>query len=146
MSPLSRLHSLENLYFGSTAVSDVGLRMLAGFENLKTLYLYNTRVTDEGLKRLATCHSLETLLLYKTQITDAGVKKLARLPKLQTLGLISTAVTDVSLAKLGGGGLFGFFGGGGFKSLRTVHLSETKTTQKGRDRLARVRPDLRILF
>ncbi|GEM_PF-6505156 len=138
MKPLSRIQSLRNLYLGSDrGVTDAGLKTLTRLKNLQTLYLYNTTVTDDGLTELAACKSLQTLLLYKTQITDDGLKALAGLPSLQTLGLISTAITDMSLKEMEGPG---------FTGLRTVHISETQTTQNGRAQLARARPDLRILY
>ena len=137
MKPLALIKSLQNLYFGSTGVTDAGLKTLTRLKNLQTLYLYNTRVTDDGLRELATCESLQTLLLYKPQITDDGLKGLAGLPNLHTLGLISTAITDASLKEMEGPG---------FTGLRTVHLSETQTTQNGRAQLARMQPYLRILY
>ena len=70
------------------AVTDAGLKELAGFKGLQTLSLTRRNaVTDAGLKELAGLKGLQTLSLWGCQVTDAGLKDLAGLKGLHTLSL-----------------------------------------------------------
>jgi hypothetical protein len=44
-----------------TAISDAGLKELAGLKNLSELYLQGTRVTPEGVEQLKTRTSIVSL-------------------------------------------------------------------------------------
>lgn len=64
-----------------------GLKELAGLENLEQLYLGSTAVTDEEIKVLAGLKNLQYLTLDSTRLTTAGVARLQRaLPKLNVIG------------------------------------------------------------
>jgi hypothetical protein len=79
-------------FFG-TAVTDAGLKHLAGLKRLQSLYCGYTKVTDTGLKHLAGLQQLQSLDLQSTWVTDAGLKHLAGLKRLRTLLLQRTQVT-----------------------------------------------------
>jgi Leucine Rich repeat len=67
-----------------SAVTDAGLRELAGFKNLTWLDLRETRVTDVGLNELAGLKSLTKILLQDTHVTGVGVTELQKaLPNCQ---------------------------------------------------------------
>jgi hypothetical protein len=57
----------------NTAVTDNGLKHLAGLKKLQTLYLFDSRVTNEGLRHLAGL-KLKTLT-HSFALTDPGLKR-----------------------------------------------------------------------
>jgi hypothetical protein len=83
------------------ALTDAGLKDIAGHTNLILLYLYSTDVTDDGLKELAPLKDLRILAPGK-RTTDAGLKAIAGLKNLESLYLEHTQVTDDGLKALAG--------------------------------------------
>ena len=73
------LKSLQVLYLYNTAVTDVGLKELAGLKSLHWLNLaHSPGVTDAGLKDLAEMKSLKYVRLYLTKVTAAGAAALKK--------------------------------------------------------------------
>jgi hypothetical protein len=88
------------LNLANTAVTDAGLKSLAGFKNLRRLHLEKTGVGDEGLASLKGLAELQYLNLYGTKASDKGLASLAGLKKLKNVYLWQTAVTDAGAADL----------------------------------------------
>lgn len=88
------------LNLANTAVTDAGLKGLAGFKNLRRLHLEKTGVGDEGLASVKGLAELTYLNLYSTKVTDKGLANLAGLKKLKNVYLWQTAVTDGGAAEL----------------------------------------------
>jgi hypothetical protein len=84
--------SLVSVDLSGTAVTDEGLKSLAGASTLRMLRLSETAVTDASLETVAGMVALESLNLYGTQVTTEGVLKLADLPNLKRLYLWQTGV------------------------------------------------------
>ena len=89
---LGGLTSLSGLNLVGTDFDDAGLAALEGLGNLKALVL-PTAITDAGLKHLAGHVQLETLVLDKSGVTDEGLANLAPLAALKRLSLRGTRVT-----------------------------------------------------
>ena len=94
---LSAFPSLQTLELSATAISDAGLKHLAGLKNLTYLGLIGTKITDAGLKELVGLQNLEGIRFGNTAVTDAGLKDLAKLKNLKIVGLLGTKVTDAGL-------------------------------------------------
>jgi hypothetical protein len=92
---------IVEVHFNANAVTEAGLKELAGLKGLQALDLGGTNVTDAGLKQLAALKGLETLSLFGCEeVTDAGLKELVDLKGLKELNLSHTKVTDVGLKDL----------------------------------------------
>lgn len=94
--PLSQIPSLSQLDLSQTKMSDQGLGFLSKLPKLHTLFL-NAAITDRGLKLVAGVTSLRRLDLTGAKITDAGVQRLAALKDLEELALGQSGVTDAGL-------------------------------------------------
>jgi serine/threonine protein kinase len=91
---------LDWLALRRTAISDAGLRHLAGQSELDTLEINGTAVGDAGLAHLAGLKALKHLHLESTRVTDAGLKHLHGLKNLQWLRVVDTRVTDAGVKAL----------------------------------------------
>jgi hypothetical protein len=100
LKELAGLKHLQALDLDSTGVTDAGLKELAGLKGLRALFLFNTKVTDAGLKELAGLENLQILSLGSTKVTDSGLKNLAGLRSLQILDCAGTKVTDAGVKTL----------------------------------------------
>lgn len=88
LAHLAELTQLEALNLDNCrAVTDAGIKHLAGFKNLRVLDLRSTQVTDDGLAHLAQARALETLILTYTRVRGPGLAHLSHLPKLAVLGI-----------------------------------------------------------
>ena len=88
------------LNLGGTAVTDAGLKQLAGLKNLRRLHLEKTGVGDDGLAAIKDLAELRYLNLYGTKVTDKGLGAIANLKKLENLYLWQTSVSDAGAAEL----------------------------------------------
>jgi len=88
------------LNLANTAVTDGGLKALAGMKNLRRLHLEKTGVGDEGLASLKGLGELQYVNLYGTKVSDKGLAVLAGLKKLKNVYLWQTSVTDAGAAEL----------------------------------------------
>lgn len=81
LKPVAGLKRLVRLDLNQTQIGDAGLAELKSLEHLHYLNLYGTQVTDAGLEHLRAFKGLESLYLWQSKVTEAGVKKLqAALP------------------------------------------------------------------
>lgn len=99
--PVSRL--IMNLDLGNTAITDAGLRAVAGMPNLRSLKLDETGITDAGLFHLRSLNNLKTLNLVATNISDEGLLALHSLRNLRSVHIWRTntsaeAVSDLEAA------------------------------------------------
>lgn len=99
---VKRLPKVQQLDLHNTAVTDAGLKDLAGMTALTQLHLNGTAVTDAGLEPLKDLAALEYLNLYGTAVTDAGLKNLEGLKKLKRVYLWQTKVTEGGAKSLKG--------------------------------------------
>ena len=103
LADLARVDTITSLDLGgSKALTDEGLRHLAGMPHLKHLNLWNTAITDASLSVLATMPALESVSLGMTRITDAGAQALADCHRLAKLDLAWTHTGDDALRALAG--------------------------------------------
>ncbi|HUE71435.1 MAG TPA: DUF1570 domain-containing protein [Pirellulaceae bacterium] len=91
---------IRNLSLGRTAVTDAGMKHLAGCTNLAWLDLSLTRAGDEGLASIKDCRQLKQLFLEGTKITDASLPLIGGLKELEELDLSAVRVSDEALAAL----------------------------------------------
>ncbi len=119
-SLLAQNRSLETLSLDHTAITDAGLKRVAGLKRLETLHLYDTKITDAGLNYLKRLPNLKSLSLSGTKITDAGVGQLRGLVGLESLDLARTSITDASLENLRA-----------MPHLRFLYLIETQVRDEG---------------
>lgn len=90
---------VSQLFLDETAITDSGLRELAGLSNLNSLSLLETDVSDDGLSVLLALENL-TYLRLGSRITNRGIKKLAGFTNLETLDLSYTQVDETGLRGL----------------------------------------------
>jgi Leucine-rich repeat (LRR) protein len=127
---LSQLRSehVAELSLSQTAITDAGLRSLAGLSSLRSLNLQGTKVTDAGLAHLGAVKGLAELNLAGTNVTGKGFAHLKAKPDLEKLILDDSSVADDALAELAG-----------CPNLAFLHLSETAITDAGLDKLHEVK-------
>lgn len=88
------------LDLGRTAVTDEGMKSLAGFGELRRLVLANTAVGDQGLAALGALPKVAVLNAYGSKATDQGLLALATWPALRTVYAFETAVTKAGAEAL----------------------------------------------
>lgn len=113
------------LRLARTAVTDVGLRHLAGHAELEWIDLSHTRTSDAGLAFLKDTTSLRQLMLDGTKVTQASLPAIGKLHDLEELDLANLPVTDDGLAHLAG-----------LKKLKILYLTNTRVTDAGLAHLA----------
>ena len=97
-SMLEAIQDLDDLYdlsVTNSAVTDAGIRHLAGLPKLRRLNLSGSEITDEGLATLVVaCSDLTDLSLERVPgITDEGVLGLAVLKSLTTLSIYNSRIS-----------------------------------------------------
>ncbi len=92
--------AVQNLAFGRTKVTDVGVKRLSDLNRLRWLDMSFTGATDDGFTKLKDCVDLQRLNLEGTGISDQSADIIAKFSNLEELDLSGTAITDVSVAKL----------------------------------------------
>jgi hypothetical protein len=97
---------------GSKAVTDDGVRSIAGLARLRHLDLGGTAITDRALEVLTTLPALESLALWGTRITDAGMDALRGCERLRAVDLGGTRVGDAAVRALAGKLHLGTFSSG----------------------------------
>jgi Leucine-rich repeat (LRR) protein len=99
---LKKIHSLREITFENSRLSDSGLSDLCSLPRLSSLSLYGTEVTDAGIPHLFGLKSLRELTLAHTRITDSGAFELIKCKTLRSLVLDNTRVTEHGLQRLRG--------------------------------------------
>jgi hypothetical protein len=87
---------------GSKAVTDEGVRALAGLALLRHLDLGGTAITDRALDVLRALPALESLSLWGTAVTDEGMAALSGRDRLRSVNLSGTRVGDAAVRALAG--------------------------------------------
>jgi hypothetical protein len=72
---------------GQPALTDVGLRVLAGIRSLQELSLFNAKVSAGGFAELAALRELDRLSVSVTALDDDALQVLPKLPALRVLEL-----------------------------------------------------------
>lgn len=125
MPHLRKLHRLEWLTIGYTAITAQGTEVLGSPASLRFLDLRETAVTGKALIALGRLERLEVLILSGTRVAEEGLGQLEGFPRLESLNLGDTAVTDSDLDGLCE-----------LKSLVRIDLRGTQITDDGVHRLA----------
>ncbi len=94
---IGELHKLQVLSISQAAVTDHGMRHLAGLRRLKQLAITDSRISDAGLRHIGELTKLDSLVLDRTQVTDDGLAHLAGLKTLAVLSLNETLVEGTGL-------------------------------------------------
>lgn len=82
LAMLQQFAHLDRLHLPA-AITDEGLRHVAGLTGLEKLDIQYTQVTDAGLEHLRGLTSLVQLYVHGSQVSDAGIEKLEQaLPQL----------------------------------------------------------------
>lgn len=97
MSHLQGFTEIEDLDLSGTAVTDAGLKFVAG-SALRTLDLSGTKVRGAGLRHLSQLRELD---LSMTDVDDAGLANLQGMVHLEKLDVSRTKVKGPGLATLG---------------------------------------------
>ncbi|HZL86767.1 MAG TPA: hypothetical protein VFB96_00205 [Pirellulaceae bacterium] len=111
--------AIRNLSLGRTAVTDAGMKHLAGCTNLAWLDLSLTRVGDEGLALVKDARQLKQLFLEGTRISDASLRMIGGLKELEELDLSAVKISDDALAPLTN-----------LKKLKVLYLTNSPLTDK----------------
>jgi hypothetical protein len=91
---------VRNLSLGRTAVTDAGMKHLAGCTRLEWLDLSLTNVGDQGLAEIANCRQLKQLFLEGTKVSDASLPWIGQLKELEELDLSALRIGDEALSAL----------------------------------------------
>lgn len=110
---------IRNLSLGRTAVTDAGVKHLAGCTNLAWLDLSLTPVGDEGLPAIKDCRQLKQLFLEGTKITGAVLPLIGELKELEELDLSAVRISDEALASLSN-----------LKKLKVLYLTNSPVSDK----------------
>lgn len=160
---LVHLNSFRRLIFldlSNTQITDAGLVHIKGLTKLTHLYLRDTQITDAGLVHLKGLTQLESLDLRDTQVTDSSLVHLKDMTQLKTLNLRDTQVTNKARQEFRSAipalslqdatkaatkeykGMSQLTDSGladldleDMPQLRTLNLSDTRVTDKGRQEL-----------
>ncbi len=100
---LAELGKLQNLTLSGTAITDKALEAFANGplqKSIRSLNLDHTAVTDAGLKYLAGATGLQSLNVMHTRISDVGLVHLRGLKSLAHLAVDGTALTLDGIAGL----------------------------------------------
>jgi tRNA A-37 threonylcarbamoyl transferase component Bud32/uncharacterized protein YjhX (UPF0386 family) len=131
LANLADLAGLGELALWNTSVSDAGLSNLRGLPRLHALYLSGTSVAGPGLARF---QNLTWLELNGCPIDDEGARVLQGLTRLECLYLDGTRMGDTTLQLLAG-----------LKSLKELHVANTRVTAAGIAALHAARPACRVI-
>ena len=110
---------IRNLSLGRTAVTNAGMKHLAGCANLAWLDLSLTSVGDDGLAAIKDCRKLKQLFLEGTKVTDASLPLIGGLTDMEELDLSAVRVSDESLAALAT-----------LKKLKVLYLTNSPVSDK----------------
>lgn len=128
---LARCPQLKRLNLNRSSVTSLsGIRALIP---LQSLSLSETAISDRALDELQYMQNLQALFLRGTLVTDGGLASLRRIRSLISLDLSLNNITDKGIDALRG------------SSLTTLHLSQTKITPAGLERLLKGTPNLRLV-
>jgi hypothetical protein len=154
---LKFLPSARSLLLGRTAVTDAGVKHLAGHTGLEWLELAYTKTSDAGVASLARATRLNRLNLEHTQVTDAALETIQAFRDLEILDLSGTRVTDAGLGRLssltklkelwlGGAQITdaGLEHLQGLKRLETLDVQGTQVTVEGFQKLKKSLPALKV--
>ena len=146
---LASMPVARNLSLGRTAVTDAGMRHLAGPTQLEWVDLAHTQVGDSGLANLKASEDLNHLIAAHTKITDTALKTIRSFRNLEILDLMGTSISDAGLADLASLTKFKelWLGGtrisdtgvqtvGSFRNLESLDLTATNITDNGLVHLA----------
>lgn len=100
LKAIAGIKELEILALEATSISDVGLEVLKNAKGLVYIRLDHTMVSDAGMQILGAMPQLSSLFLKGTRISDYGLKSLRNLVHLRDLDLSETAITDAGLEPL----------------------------------------------
>jgi hypothetical protein len=157
LKALSRFPNLKTLWLMETEIQGPGLSNLS-----HTGHLTNLRIQapqgDAILQYLAALKELKYLAI-SAPLTDHGMETLATLPKLESLSLVGMDVPRTAIAGLSASSSLTslrFDGGSisdadidsiaGLTKVTEITLSQTRVSQSGRDRLAKLRPDVVLIW
>lgn len=100
--------------------------------DVNTVFLYEKQLGEETIFRLGQLSNPTSVHLWDTNISDANMQQISKLKKLESINLDNTKVTDEGLAKL--------------KHLKSLRARGTAVTTKGAEHLARLLPELTIIY
>jgi hypothetical protein len=100
LASIEGLDYLEELDYGVTNVSDIGMEHLRGLTSLRSLVLAGTRVQGSGLRHLERLQSLRELFLQGSALDDDGLAVVGQLAHLRSLNISGSQVTDAGLVRL----------------------------------------------
>ncbi len=139
LSFLKDLPQLESLLLYGQEITDQAAVNIAGAKNVRTLDLRDTAITDEGLRHLAGLTKVEILFLFpvstdvkdgqivrstEPRISNAGLQYIGQMTNLRGLMLSSARVTAHGLKHLAG-----------LKHLETLDVSCTDVSDEGLENL-----------
>lgn len=131
---LSGCNSIESVTLpGMYLLTNKGICCLTEIPNLLELDLSDSVIPVGSFKALTKSSTLQTLILNASEFDISELPDLIGMQGLIELDLSSTDVSDGDLIQIAK-----------FKGLRKIDLKSTLVTSKGRDDLARSRPDLEI--
>jgi hypothetical protein len=130
---LSRLSQLRSLSIINGTFKDEDLCYLAHLTDMTSLFLFRNKITGKGFKHIVCLKKLVEFGCCYNKITDQSLEPLARLPLLQEIWLADTSVTDGCIEILVR-----------MRSLECVYLDDTRVTPEAKDRLKKMRLDVKV--
>ena len=101
LEALPNLSRLDQLLVHDSQLTDEGCHLIGKLTNLKSLYAWNAKaVTDKGVKHLAGLKKLDYVHLSDSKIGDGALATLADLPSIKSLSLQGNSFSDKGLAAI----------------------------------------------
>ncbi len=154
---LSSFPNLKTLWLMETEIQGPGLSNLSHTRHLTHLRIQAPQ-GDKILQYLVPLEELRSLAI-SAPLTDHGMEILATLPKLESLSLVDMGIPRSAIARLSASSSLTslrFDGGSigdadidsiaGLNRVTEVTLSQTRVSQSGRDQLAKLRPDMVLIW
>jgi hypothetical protein len=95
----SNLSELDDLFVGSTRITDSSLSAIRKLRHLTWFNCANTKVTDAGISAIGDHPSIETISLEGTHVSNASLAVLATMPKLKNVWSSADQFTGTALAE-----------------------------------------------
>lgn len=122
--------TIQEIYQNQRRISMHALMSIRGLSALQGFYGPGSGITDEGAVFLAEEHpGLRWIRLNGCPISDRGIQALSRLKNLELLEIVDTGVSDDSIDEIAS-----------MRQLRELHVTRTKITESGIQKLRELLP------
>ena len=96
----SSLSELDNLFVGSTRITDSSMSAIRNLRHLTWLNVAETKVTDAGITAIGSHPSIKTISLEGTRVGNASLAVLATMPELKEVWSSPDQFTGTALSEI----------------------------------------------